>query len=84
MATPPRNENERAKQVRDIGIYTAIPAMMLVGPVLGWLAGRWAGNRWGHDATFETVGALLGFVAAVRQVQLIFQRQSGKRDGDGS
>jgi len=84
MATPPQDENRRAKQVRDIGIYTAIPTMLLVGPVLGWLAGRWAAGRWGHDATFETVGALLGFAASVRQVQLIFQRQSKRRDGGGS
>lgn len=66
----------RARQARTIGLYTAIPTMMLVGPVLGWLLGRWAGGRWGHATTFETLGAILGLVAAARQVYLVFRRQA--------
>ncbi len=55
-----------------------IPSMLLVGPILGWLLGQWAGKRWGHEATFETVGVLLGFAAAIRQVQLTIQRHGDR------
>lgn len=67
-----------------IGIYTAIPTMMIVGPVLGWLLGRWAGGRWGHASTFEAAGALLGLAAAFRQVVLIFRRASELQERDRS
>lgn len=67
-----------------VGIYTAIPTMMLVGPMLGFLLGRWAGGRWGHATTFEAVGAILGLVAAFRQVFLIFRRASELQERDRS
>lgn len=87
MTTPPRDEGKlarNARQARTIGLYTAIPMMMIVGPVLGWLAGRWAGGHWGHAATFEAVGALLGLVAAFRQVVLVFRRASELQERDRS
>jgi hypothetical protein len=55
-------------------MYTAIPAMMVVGPVLGWLVGRWAEGRWGHDPWPSTAGAVLGLVGAFRQIYLVFKR----------
>ena len=69
---------KRAQQARDIGIYTTIPTMLVVGPVLGYFLGHWAGDRWGHQETWETCGLLLGLVASFRQVYLLLARQ-GKR-----
>ena len=80
--TPDKGLRRRARQARDIGIYTAIPGMLLVGPVLGWLLGHWAGRRWGHAPTFETVGALLGLLAAARQIVLLFRRQAELAEED--
>lgn len=87
MTTPPRDDDRfrrRARQARQIGIYTAIPIMMIVGPVLGWLLGNWAGRQWGHATTFEVAGALLGLVAAFRQVVLVFRRASELQERDRS
>lgn len=88
MAQPPRDDEtkleQRARQAREIGIYTAIPMMLVIGPVMGWLLGRWAGGRWGHETTFEAVGAVLGLAAAGRQVQLVFQRQAQSGSGSDS
>jgi len=89
MTTPrdpdrPGKLEQRARQAREIGLYTAIPTMMFMGPLLGWLLGRWAGGRWGHAATFESAGAILGLAAAIRQVQLIFRRTAELRKEDKS
>lgn len=70
---------KRAKQYRDIGIYTAIPMMMVVGPVLGYFLGRLAEKKWGHEPYFSGGGALVGLLAAARQVWLILQRGGGQR-----
>jgi uncharacterized protein YqgC (DUF456 family) len=70
---------KRAKQYRDIGIYTAIPMMLVVGPVLGYFLGHLAEKRWGHEPYLSGGGALVGLLAAARQVWLILQRGGGKR-----
>jgi len=87
MTTPPREDGKlerNARQARTIGLYTAIPTMMIVGPVLGWLAGHWAGGRWGHATTFEAVGTVFGLVASFRQVALVFRRASELQERDRS
>jgi len=68
---------ERGRQARQIGIYTTIPMMLVVGPVMGYLLGRWAGQRWGHESLFEAGGGLLGLAASMRQIWLIL-RTHGK------
>ena len=66
--------NKRGRQVRDIGIYTTIPTMLVVGPLLGYLLGLWAGKRWGNGNTFEALGTFMGLLAAARQIWLILKK----------
>ena len=70
---------KRAQQARDIGIYTMIPTMLVVGPVLGYFLGHWAGGRWGHVETYESIGLVLGLVASFRQIYLLFKQQGGRK-----
>jgi hypothetical protein len=72
-------DRNRGRRMRDVGIYTTIPTMLVVGPVLGYLLGHWAAGRWGHDAAFETGGAVLGLIAAIRQVWLLLKLQGRRR-----
>jgi hypothetical protein len=73
-------DGQRAgKQIRDIGTYTLIPTMMAVGPVLGYLLGRMAEKKWGHDPWLSLGGALFGLAAAGRQIYLILTRRGGPR-----
>ncbi len=73
-----KGRGDRGKQFRDIGIYTAIPMMMVVGPALGYWLGHLAEERWGHAPWLSAGGALFGLVAAFRQIWLILKRQGGK------
>ncbi len=70
---------KRARQIRDIGIYTAIPMMMIVGPALGYYLGHLAERKWGHAPWFSGGGALLGLVAAARQIYMIIKRGGDRR-----
>jgi preprotein translocase subunit SecY len=69
---------KRGKQVRDVGVYTMIPMMMVVGPMLCWWLGRQIEKAWGGAPWPSLIGALFGLVAAVRQIYLILSR-GGKR-----
>jgi hypothetical protein len=74
-----RDPERRGKLVRDIGAYTLIPTMMLVGPLLGWWIGGQIEEKWGGAPWPSVVGALFGLVAAVRQVYLLLTREGGSR-----
>jgi hypothetical protein len=72
-------QQERGRQLRDVGAYTAIPMMLIAGPALGYFLGTLAAGRWGHAPLFEGGGAMLGLAAAARQIWLLLSR-SGRGD----
>ncbi len=72
------DQERRRRSVRDIGIYTTIPSMMVAGPLVGYYLGHLAGKCWGHAPAWEAGGAVLGLVAAARQVWLLIRRNEGR------
>jgi hypothetical protein len=74
-----QRDEQRRKQFRDIGTYTLIPMMMVVGPTLGYYLGHLAEKKWGHDPWFSAGGAVFGLLAAARQVYLILARGGKQR-----
>ena len=78
MKNEPGNK-DRGRRIRDVGIYTTIPMMLMVGPVLGYFLGHWAAGRWGHAPAFEAGGVALGLLAAFRQVWLLIKQHGGRK-----
>lgn len=74
---PPKN---RGNYARDIGVFTAIPGMLIAGPALGYFLGKLAGQKWGHDQTAITVGVIVGLIAAIRQVWLLIKLHGNQND----
>ena len=77
--TPLHDRLERrggGRTMRDLGSYTIIPMMMVVGPVIGWLMGRYAESRLGGEPWLGVAGVFLGLAAAVRQIILMLQRRA--------
>ncbi|MFH1843016.1 MAG: AtpZ/AtpI family protein [bacterium] len=74
-----RWDARKGKQYRDIGIYTVIPTMMIVGPLLGYYLGSLAEKKWGHSPWPSAGGAIFGLAAAVRQIWLILQRHGSQK-----
>jgi len=75
----PGDPAKRGKQARDVGIYTMIPMLMVVGPILCWWIGRQIEKAWGGEPWPSTVGALFGLLAAIRQVYLILMRGGSRK-----
>jgi len=80
MKLPRRIDSAKlsADSMRKLGLYTTIPTMMVVGPVLGWLLGSWLEGKWGHAPWVSTGGVILGTAAAFRQVILVLKRAEEK------
>lgn len=70
-----RDPQQRGKLIRDIGTYTIIPMMMVVGPLLGWWIGHQIEGKWGGYPWPSAGGALFGLVASVRQIYLILAQR---------
>lgn len=73
----PRSRGEETgRRMRSIGILTAIPFVMLFGPLLGYFAGDWLDKKFGTEPWLMLLMLVLGFVAAGREVWTLIQRAS--------
>ena len=73
---PDRDNPERRRAMRDVGLYTSIPIMLGVGPAVGWYLGRLAQNRWGGDPWWEVGGVLFGLAASIRTIYKVIREGS--------
>jgi len=55
-------------QVKQIGALTAIPAVLLVGPILGYFAGNWIDRKFQLYPWFTVFFVFAGFFAAGREI----------------
>ncbi len=55
-------------QVKQIGALTAIPLILVVGPLLGYFAGDWLDRKFQFFPWFTILGLFAGFVAAAREI----------------
>ena len=55
-------------QVKQLGILTTIPIILLVGPAIGFFLGTWIDRKAHSYPWFTIVFVFLGFVAAGREI----------------
>ena len=72
---------EAGRRLRPIGLLTAIPFLLLVGPLIGYFAGDWLDRRFNTEPWFMVILIALGFVASGREVWSLI-RQASKEDDD--
>ena len=67
-------------QVKQIGVLTAIPVVLLVGPVFGFFLGNWIDRKASIYPWFTITFILLGFVASGREVARLLRQISREND----
>lgn len=77
-----KERRERFQSLRQVGLLTSIPMLLLISPLIGYgfgtLADRWLHSRpWG-----STIGLILGMVAGVREVVRIVRRVGKDAEDD--
>ena len=74
----PESPDRRSVWLKQAGLLTAIPFVLLVGPALGYLIGSAADRRWPAASPWGTVaGVSLGLAASARTTaQLIKQARN--------
>ncbi len=70
------NSGDAGRRLRSIGFLTAIPFILMFGPLIGYLIGHWLDGRLGTDPYLMVVFIVLGFVAAGKEVWSLIQKAS--------
>jgi len=60
--------------MRQIGILTAIPTLLAVGPFIGYIAGHWLDGRLNTEPVFTIILLILGFIAAGRETYRLIRK----------
>ncbi len=66
-------------QVKQLGVLTVVPVILLVGPLVGYYIGGWIDQRFRLYPWFTILFLILGFVAAGREIVRLL-RQVLKED----
>jgi F0F1-type ATP synthase assembly protein I len=77
---PRSRGSETGKWLRPIGLLTAIPFLLMFGPVLGYFAGNWLDQRFGTEPYLMVLFIVLGFVASGKETWKLIQRASRDMD----
>ena len=65
--------------IRQVGLLTTIPLMLLSGPLIGFLVGNYIAKRFGTATWFMVLFVCLGFVASIRQTIAIIKKASNNK-----
>ena len=78
MAVPPRKD--RYAGLRTAGMLLAIPALLIVAPLVGFFLGDALDRRIKTSPWFGIVGLGLGFAAAARETYQIYRRSQAEEE----
>ncbi len=74
--TKKQEDKSKLSGYRQLGIATAIPTLMVVGPLFGYFAGSFLDDKMGTEPYLLVTMLVLGFVAsAIETYKLIKQLQ---------
>ena len=68
------------EQIKQLGVLTTIPVILLVGPVVGFFLGSWIDRKAQLYPWFTIIFVSLGFIASGREVFNLL-KQIQKEDG---
>ena len=75
-----KNGNEKDyRYIRQVGLLTTIPVMLLSGPLIGFLIGNYIDKRIGTAPWFMVLFVCIGFVASIRQTIAIIKKASSNK-----
>lgn len=71
---PPQGKRPSDSAVRTAAMLVAIPSLLIISPLVGFFLGDLGDKRFHTSPWLALTGLVLGFVAAGREVWLIYRR----------
>lgn len=66
--------DRRFLNLRQLGLLAAIPALMVIAPLIGLFGGQWVDRKFNSGPWGLIVGLVMGFAAAVREIRGILRK----------
>ncbi len=71
---PPQDKRPDQAAMRSAAMLLAIPTLLIISPLVGFFLGDLGDRRFHTSPWLSIAGLILGFVAAGREVWLIYRR----------
>jgi len=68
------------KYVRQVGLLGTVPILLAVGPVVGFVIGRWLDGKFDTEPYLMIVFLIFGFIASGKEVWKIIKQ--AEKDAD--
>lgn len=75
-----KNNKEKLRLYRQLSLIGIIPAIMAVGPLIGFFIGKWLDEKLGTEPYLMWVLILLGLIAAGKETYQVIKRVSNEAD----
>ena len=77
-------DKKPGKDLRQIGLLTAVPGLLLGGPLIGFAIGWYADTKLGTDPYLAAGGVLFGLAAAGLEIYQVLRRASAMDEDEES
>lgn len=67
-------DDEKSNMIKQIGLLTVIPVLMVVGPLAGFFIGRWLDGWLKSEPWLTVLFIVFGFVAAGKEIYNILRK----------
>lgn len=78
----PGKKDGSSRDFRQISLLAAVPALLVAGPLVGFLAGQWLDGKFGTDPILMIIGVILGFGAAGVEIYGLVKKSSAMEKED--
>mgnify|MGYP001171510255 CR=1 FL=1 len=69
-------DDQLGRDLRQIGLLTAVPFLLLGGVLVGYLIGNWADRKLGTEPYLAALGVLMGVAAAALEIVQVVRKAS--------
>ena len=76
----PRRNQKPPKDLRQMSLFVAVPALMLAAPLIGFGIGYWVDSKLNTEPYLTAAGALFGVAAAGVEIYQIIKKASAIDD----
>ncbi|MEA3297600.1 MAG: AtpZ/AtpI family protein [candidate division Zixibacteria bacterium] len=80
----PRQKDKSGRDLRQIGLLTAVPTLLLAGPLVGFFIGNWVDKKLGTEPYLAAAGVILGLAAVGIEIHNLLRKASatGEEEDD--
>ncbi|MBU8933678.1 MAG: AtpZ/AtpI family protein [candidate division Zixibacteria bacterium] len=78
----PDPKDSSRRDIRQIGLYAAVPGLLLAGPLIGYGIGWWFDGKFDTSPYLAALGVLLGIAAAGIEIFELVKKASSSEDED--